>query len=519
MLVRSLAVRSSLIVLALGGLGVAESVGQLPARNFRNQSPHDYSDVYDASFVSTDADLNQALPVQFQSGARAGGSGRTSAAQASLSGSGQRTPQSFSIRLARAPNMMGDFIGQGMETAEMDIFIGRAVHHITSIDDFHLIDETGPVAVYVGGPAGNAPGSFFVPGPAPPAPSLVEGLSSNIPGVFYAESTIDEFVDVYNDANDPSPDISGAEVFNIFQEHVCVLPNPAAGDFVGRVRIQDNNSPLPKDRVFFDYNFYNNVPLNAAGVDVNRFAPGFEKTFLNKMASLDVRVPVALTLDSSMVIDGVTDTSKGEFGNMALISKFLLTSSETCALAAGVGVSVPTADDMEVGLVDGTRLIEVENDSVHLLPYVAFLFTPQQSNCFLLTYVTFDFETAGNDVLANVNGTGLEQVGVLQDQHLATFSLALGSWCYENYTRGSMIKRIGWSLETHYTATLNDADTIFVDNFQIGIPGQDLSLVNEVIGGHVQVGQTIFTGGYAVPLTSSDRVFDGELRFFANRFF
>lgn len=71
----------------------------------------------------------------------------------------------------------------------------------------------------------------------------------------------------------------------------------------------------------------------------------------------------------------------------------------------------------------------------------------------------------------------------------------------------------------NHTATLNDSDTINVDNFRIGDPGQDLSLVNEIIGVHLQVGKTVFTGGYAVPLTTSDRVFDGELRCFANRYF
>lgn len=519
MLVRSFDVQLSLLALLIGGFAATPSLGQMPARSFAPQRQQNYSDVYDASFFSTGSDLNQAMPVQFQSGARATGSGRTSARQASLSGSGQRIPQSYSIRLARAPNMMGDFIGQSYEMAEMNLYIGPSVQQTTTTNDFHLIDVADVPVLYVGGPTGSIPGSVYGPGPTPPAPDLVDGLTSDVPGVFYAQSTIDEFVDVYNSPNDLTPDISDALVYDIYQEHEIVLPNPAAADFVGRVRIQDNNSPLPKDRVYFDYNYFHNVPLNVTGIDVNRFAPGFEKTFLNKMASIDVRIPMAQTLDSSILADGVTDISNTEFGNLALISKFLLTSTETCAVAAGLGLSVPTADDMEVNLSNGTELIEVENDSTHLLPYIAALYTPEQSNCFVLTYLTLDFDSTGNDVLANVNGTGLEKVGVLQDQNLLTFSLAFGSWCYENYAPGSMLKRIGWSLETHYTTTLNDSDTIVVDNFQIGTPGQDLDLVNEVVGGHVLIGKTLFTGGYAVPLTSADRVFDGELRFFANRFF
>ncbi|TWU22577.1 hypothetical protein [Bythopirellula polymerisocia] len=519
MLVRSFAVQLSLLALVLGGFEVALSQAQMPTRRFEQPQSRNYSDAQDASFFSTDTDLNQALPVQFQSGAQGGSSSRTSTRQASLSGNNQRTPQSFAVRLARAPNMMGDFLGQLSESGQMDLFIGPSVQQTTSTNDFHLIEDDGMKTVYVGGPSGNIPGSIYSPGPTPPAPDLVLGLMSDVPGLFYAQSTLDDYVDVYDDPSAIDPDIYNALVYDIYQEVEFVLPNPSAADFVGRVRVQDNNSPLPKDRVFFDYNLFTNVPLNAAGVDVNRFAPGFEKTFLNKMASIDVRVPMALTLNSSISADGATDSSHSEFGNLSLISKFLLTSTETCAVAAGLGLAAPTADDMELGLSNGTQLIAIENDSTHLLPYIAALYTPERSNCFVLTYLTFDFDTIGNDVLANVNGTGLEQIGVLQDQNLVTFSLAFGSWCYENYTRGNMIKRIGWSLETHYTATLNDADTVSVGNFQIGDPNQDLSLVNQMIGAHMQVGKTIFTGGYGVPLTSSDRVFDGELRFFANRYF
>jgi len=204
---------------------------------------------------------------------------------------------------------------------------------------------------------------------------------------------------------------------------------------------------------------------------------------------------------------------------MALATKFLLTSTDECAVAAGLGVSLPTADDINLGLSSGAQLLSISNDSAHFLPYIACLYTPRSHNYFMQAFVTFDFDTKGNAVYADANGSGLEHIGVWQDQHLANLSVSAGSWLYENYSRSSCLKRIAWSAEAHYTATLNDADSVVGNNFVVGNQNADLSLLNGTLGGHVTLHRTTFTAGYAVPLTSSDRVFDGELRFFVNRAF
>jgi len=298
-----------------------------------------------------------------------------------------------------------------------------------------------------------------------------------------------------------------------------VLPTPSAGDIVGRVRLQDNNSPLPQNRIFFDYNFFYNVPFTTEGVNVNRFSPGIEKTFWNGMASFEIRLPMAITLNSNIISDLPSDVSNYEFGNIALSTKFLLTSTENTALAVGLGVSLPTADDLDIGLADGTDLLSIQNQSPHILPYLAFLYAPNYSDFFAQAFLTFDFDTRGSPVYANVNGLGLNEIGTWQDQNLITLSFSAGSWLYENRNPCSRVNRIGWSAELHYTSTLNDADSVSAGSFTVGDPDADLSLLNGTIGGHVRLRKTTFTVGYSVPLTSSDRVFDGELRFFANRAF
>ncbi len=298
-----------------------------------------------------------------------------------------------------------------------------------------------------------------------------------------------------------------------------LVPSPTAGDIVGRVRMQDNNSPLPQDRVFFDYNFFYNVPMGSPNTNVNRFVPGAEKTFLDGMASAEIRVPMGLTLDSQVVTDLPANVDAYEFGNLTVGTKFLLTSNDELAVAAGLGVSIPTADDIEIGLSDGTALVSIDNDSVHVLPYFAFLYLPRGQNCFVQSFLTLDIDTNGTPVSANVNGTGLESIGVWNDQNLITWSVSGGTFLYENYSRNASLKRVAWSGEIHWTETLNDADSAVGGSFIVGDPTAELSLVNATVGLHATVEQTTFTVGYTVPLSSDDRVFDGEFRAFANRAF
>ena len=141
--------------------------------------------------------------------------------------------------------------------------------------------------------------------------------------------------------------------------------------------MQDNNNAMPTDRIFLDYNYYHNVPFTANGIDVNRFTPGAEKTFLNGMGSVEVRVPMAVSFNSNQYLGVPTDTSEPEFGNLTFIPKILLTSNDQMALAVGMGITVPTADNLNVYGRGGPRILSVKNDSVHLIPFLAYLYTPR----------------------------------------------------------------------------------------------------------------------------------------------
>ncbi len=311
------------------------------------------------------------------------------------------------------------------------------------------------------------------------------------------------------------PDPNRVAIINDMVVYDVCIPTP--GSAIGRVKLADNNSPMPRDRVFFDYNFFHNTSLN--GIDVNRYTPGFEKTFLDGMGSFEFRMPMAGTLDSDVVINSVTGDNptglNGEFGDLFFGIKALLAATDRCAISAGLGLTVPTAEDVRVGLDDGTPLALIENDAVYVSPYAAILLTPS-SRVFFQGFVQLNVDANGNPVFSNRLGNGLQPEGRLNEQTSIFLDASLGHWLFRDFSRGP--RGVALMLEAHYSATIQDADTIRSDVFQIGDPRADFDVLDLTIGAHVLLGQSVFTIGYSAPVTD-DQGFDGEIRAFVNRYF
>jgi hypothetical protein len=157
-------------------------------------------------------------------------------------------------------------------------------------------------------------------------------FAPNVIGDFFAGGCVQAYVPI-----DSSDFDSGYYYGDVYD--VCI---PTPGSTIGRVKLADNNSPMPRDRVFFDYNLFHNTSLN--GIDVNRYTPGLEKTFLDGIGSIEFRVPMAGTLGSDVVIDSATGADRtglnGEFGDLFLGMKLLLMATDECAISAGLGLSI-----------------------------------------------------------------------------------------------------------------------------------------------------------------------------------
>ena len=153
------------------------------------------------------------------------------------------------------------------------------------------------------------------------------------------------------------------------------------GGNVGSSKIAENSSPVPRDRVYLNYSYFDGVPLLPNGVNVNRFTPGFEKTFFDGMSSIEVRTPFASTLSNTLFVNDPNDVSSAEFGNVTLFLKQLLYTSDTLAFSGGLGLALPTASDVTVfDTRGGPQLARIQNQSVHLCPFWG-ASTRRQTNC------------------------------------------------------------------------------------------------------------------------------------------
>ncbi len=297
-----------------------------------------------------------------------------------------------------------------------------------------------------------------------------------------------------------------------------VGPNAAAsGGNVGRQKFAENVSPIPRDRVFVNYSFFNNVPLTANGTDVNRFTPGFEKTFNDGNMSIEFRAPFAATADSTFFSDGSVQQNEFEWGDLTVFLKALLYANDEIAVSGGVGFSFPTRDPFVVRDVGtGVPTIKVDNNSVHALPFLAALWTPNDQ-LFVQAFAQFDTDLNGNTVYVN-NGGGAVDAGRIQDQTYGFFSLITGYWIYQNPC--GKVQGIAPVVEFHFNRSLSNADAVSFGG--TGVSGGDdtLSVTNTVVGVNMYFHDNLqMQAGYGFPLAGADDQFDGELRISLNWLF
>jgi hypothetical protein len=113
-------------------------------------------------------------------------------------------------------------------------------------------------------------------------------------------------------------------------------------------KIADNDSPIPMDRCFLDLNYFTAVnhsirPGGSPQLRVARELFGYEKTFLDGDASIEVRAPFFQLHDSA-------GGSFSDFGDITLIAKFALLrdTSSGSVLTAGLALTLPTGPNTTV---------------------------------------------------------------------------------------------------------------------------------------------------------------------------
>jgi hypothetical protein len=299
--------------------------------------------------------------------------------------------------------------------------------------------------------------------------------------------------------------------WRVIANYVCV-PNqyvvsvPYGGTAVRRFKIAEHSSPEPRCRVFFDYNFYNDV-IGGLG-DVSRYTFGYEHAFCDGMSSIELRVPFAATLDNQQTVDGVEGRDI-EFGNLAVWFKTVLYEVPTGLISAGLGATLPTGAASRVS-VGQTPILEIENQAVHLLPFVAAMSTPRD-RWFWQAFMQLDVATNGNPARGDVTGQNLTQFGVLNDATLLFLDAAVGYSLYES-DGACGLTSISPTAELHYSTTLQDADVAAGNGFVITSPTQRFDVLNLTLGVSFLWNDRLWVRpGMVIPLRDDDdKHFDYE---------
>ena len=301
-----------------------------------------------------------------------------------------------------------------------------------------------------------------------------------------------------------------------------VLDLPLAGGSP-RLSVAENNGTLPQDRVYFLYNHFQNAltdntggllpgPLQQAFC-VDRYTLGFEKTFLDRTWSVELRMPLAGTSDFSATDAEVTG---GNVGNLAIVVKHLIYESDTAAAAIGLGIDTPTGSDVH-GQLFATDFA-VHNQAVCLVPYIAFLKKPGE-DFFCQGFLSLNVPTNGNRIAYRDPVNGWSTLGTLNESTFLQLDLEAGRWFYRN-PDADIFTGLASVVELHYTTTLQDADHVggtipaSAVQWQFGDVANRADILDLTVGLHGEfAGHTLCRVGLAVPLlTGANRGFDSELQ-------
>jgi hypothetical protein len=278
-----------------------------------------------------------------------------------------------------------------------------------------------------------------------------------------------------------------------------------------------------------NYSLFDSVPLNPAaaypGVNVSRWTPGAEKTFFNRMASIEVRLPFAGTISNVINDSSPNNTSSTQFGNMFFAFKGLLYHTNTFAFSGGMSMTVPTAANVVLNFAPGSAIsqLDVHNNEVHLQPFLSFLHTPNDR---FYWQALCQVDMAANSDTVTTQSPGFAPTTAsYRDQTYIYSSVSAGYWLYRNPNTCARITGIAPIFETHYSKSVsyNNAATLGPPGLPtlLGVPGSNFGLLNLTIGGNVQLGplSSLLTA-FSCPVGSgSDKQFAYELRVMFNRRF
>jgi hypothetical protein len=331
-------------------------------------------------------------------------------------------------------------------------------------------------------------------------------------GLAITQATVEDVqAQIVGNQIDYSAILSGATVVNL----------PAAGGVVGRMKLSEDNNPIPRDRFIFNYDYFDNAPLAANGFNISRFQFGIEKTFLNGRWSAEFRLPFAGTMNSTST-QGF-ETTNTELGNLRFALKRLWSQSNILTLSSGIGVTLPTADDQIVLSQLGGELYRFKNRSVTVEPFVAALYTPTD-RLFTQVWSSLNVDTSGGDLTwdpAVFGGNGSSRIW---DLPVVAVDAQIGYWVIRPDAGRSFGLAPFVELHWNYTILQDELSkqvSSRADGFGLSVQSIGTNELNMTTGFYARLSDTLNIGlGASVPLFQRpNRTFDAQFGLRMNYYF
>ncbi len=267
---------------------------------------------------------------------------------------------------------------------------------------------------------------------------------------------------------------------------------------VRNFKISENQSPRPQDRVFFNFNYYNNVgdtinqrnlsPVTQMKAYVYNF--GVEKTFNNGMGSIGIRLPLDnLTANSfGNIVSTPTSTS---LGNLTVFAKYILAqNTQTGSLVSAMFAITPQTGPSRFA---GAPYLFPLN-STYFQPCLGYIYN--YNRWYLQGFSGFSFPASPNDTSLVYN------------------DVAVGYFVYRNPESRSWLTALAPTFELHVNNPINHRDP-FNRNDLAGAPDS----VDLTYGLNFGIRNTaVLTAAFVSPV-ASPKPFDSEAVLMLNIFY
>ena len=267
---------------------------------------------------------------------------------------------------------------------------------------------------------------------------------------------------------------------------------------VRNFKISENQSPRPQDRVFFNFNYYNNLndtinrrdlsPVTQMKAYVYNF--GIEKTFNNGMGSVGIELPLD-NLTANSFGNVVSTPTSSALGNLTIFSKYILAQNVRTGslISACCAITPQTGTSRFAGARISSRSIPPTFQTC--LGYIY-----NYNNWYFQGFSGFSFSINPNDVSMIYNDIGV------------------GYFLYRNQDSRGLLTALAPTVELHVNNPLNHRDPF--NKFDLaGSPdtvdftfGLNFGLMNTAV----------LTAAFVTPV-ASPKAFDSEAVLMLNIFY